>query len=80
MAGRQNEITEPIHERTLMSQKKHLYKRLAKFTEAHTLVDKIKGDDETNPIEVLGQEMLQMNIKIEKMDEMVTACYNLLKK
>jgi hypothetical protein len=63
-----------------VNQKKRLYKRLAKFTEATNLVQKIKGDDGSNPIEVLGQEMLQMNVKIEKMDDMVTACYNLLVK
>lgn len=79
-ARKEELIIEYIPEKTKLNAAKRLYKRLAKFTEAAKNVQKYRDDgDGSNEVEELGQEMIEMNIKIEKMGEMVTACYNILK-
>jgi len=68
-------ITEPIAESTRLNAFKKLIKRLAKFTEAAVIVKKFQGEDSQgiDPIDEIGHELIEMNVKIEKMNDIVTA-------
>jgi hypothetical protein len=78
--GEEHLIIEDVSERTKHNALKKMLGRLAKFTEANAVVQKINGtDNAVDPIEEMGHELIEMNVKVEKMNDLVSACYNLLK-
>lgn len=80
-AGGNIDYSEYISQKQKDSAKKKLLKRLARFTEVATSVKKLHGEnlDAIDPVEELGHELIEMNIKMEKMSELITSCYTLLK-
>ena len=77
-----SQIVEQISEQDRTNAKKRLIKRLSKFQEVSNQVKKLQGEENeaTDPVEELGQEIIEMNVKMEKMSEIITSCHNLLKK
>ena len=74
----QSASTERVHEKQREAAIKVLERRLTKFKVEFEQVKKIEDDDKSN-VEDIGKEIVEINIKIEKMSELITSCYKMLK-